>query len=45
MVDSQFASKWDTYIGTTYNQLAGGLEAGYLHSDFWVTTAGARFRW
>jgi predicted porin len=44
-VDWQFASKWDTYIGTTYNQLAGGLEAGYLHSDFWATTAGVRFRW
>jgi hypothetical protein len=45
VVDWQFAPKWDAYIGTTYNHLAGGLEAGYLHSDFWATTAGVRFRW
>jgi predicted porin len=45
VVDWQFAPKWDTYLGTTYYHLAGGLENGFLHSDFWATTAGIRFRW
>ncbi|MBO0751824.1 MAG: hypothetical protein J2P53_06925, partial [Bradyrhizobiaceae bacterium] len=45
VVDWKFAPKWDTYLGTTYNHLAGGLANGFLHTDFWATTGGVRFRW
>jgi hypothetical protein len=35
----------DTYIGTMYTRLHGGLDSGYLAKDNWETTAGLRFRW
>jgi predicted porin len=45
LIDWKFAPKWDTYIGTMYTQLHGGLDSGYLAKDNWETTAGVRFRW
>jgi hypothetical protein len=45
MIDWQFAPKWDTYIGTMYTDLNGGLDAGYLSRSNWATTAGVRLRW
>jgi predicted porin len=45
LVDWKFAPKWDTYIGTMYTKLNGGLDAGFLVRDNWETTAGVRFRW
>jgi predicted porin len=45
LIDWKFAPKWDTYIGTMYTQLHGGLDSGYLAKDNWETTAGLRFRW
>jgi hypothetical protein len=41
----QLAPKWDTYIGTLYSRLSGGLDSGFLATDNWSTTGGARFRW
>jgi predicted porin len=45
VLDWKFAPKWDTYIGTLYEQLNGGLANGFLASNTWQTTAGVRFRW
>jgi predicted porin len=45
MIDWKFAPKWDTYIGTMYSQLNGGLDSGFLNKNNWATTAGVRFRW
>jgi predicted porin len=45
LVDWKFAPKWDTYIGTMYTKLNGGLDSGLLAKDNWATTAGVRFRW
>jgi len=45
VLDWRFAPKWDTYIGTLYEQLNGGLANGFLASNTWQTTAGVRFRW
>jgi predicted porin len=45
VLDWTFAPKWDTYIGTMYTRLHGGLDSGYLAHDNWATTAGVRFRW
>jgi predicted porin len=45
LVDWKFAPKWDTYIGTMYTRLHGGLDSGLLAKDNWETTAGLRFRW
>jgi predicted porin len=45
LIDWKFAPKWDTYIGTMYTKLNGGLASGYLANNNWETTAGLRFRW
>jgi predicted porin len=45
LLDWRFAPKWDTYIGTMYNVLSGGMNNGYLSKDNWTTAAGVRFRW
>jgi predicted porin len=45
LIDWKFAPKWDTYIGTMYSQLSGGLDNGYLQRNTWSTTGGLRFRW
>jgi predicted porin len=45
MVDWKFAPKWDTYVGTFFSQMNGGLDAGYLARSNLATTAGVRFRW
>jgi hypothetical protein len=44
-LDWRFAPKWDTYIGTLYSRLHGGLDSGFLAKDDWSTTGGVRFRW
>jgi hypothetical protein len=36
--------KWDTYIGTFFNQFNGGLNNGFLSRNNLATTAGLRFR-
>jgi hypothetical protein len=45
VLDWKFAPKWDTYLGTMYTKLNGGLDNGFLATNNWVTTAGIRFRW
>jgi predicted porin len=45
LIDWKFAPKWDTYIGTMYSQMNGGLNNGYLQRSSWATTGGLRFRW
>ena len=45
VLDWRFAPKWDTYIGTLYSRLNGGLDSGFLAKDDWSTTGGVRFRW
>lgn len=44
VVDWTFAPKWDTYIGTMFSQVDGGLANGYLARNNLATTAGIRFR-
>jgi predicted porin len=45
MVDWKFAPKWDTYIGTFFSQMNGGLANGFnLARNNLATTAGIRFR-
>jgi predicted porin len=44
LVDWKFAPKWDTYIGTFYSRMNGGLANGFLSRDNLATTAGIRFR-
>jgi predicted porin len=45
VLDWKFAPKWDTYVGVSYDKLAGGLANGFIADNFWVTSAGVRFRW
>jgi predicted porin len=45
LFDWKFAPKWDTYIGTQYSRLSGGLDNGFLAKDNLSTSAGIRFRW
>jgi predicted porin len=45
VLDWAFAPKWDTYIGTLYSVLGGGLDSGFLANNNWSTTGGIRFRW
>jgi predicted porin len=45
LIDWKFAPKWDTYLGTSYTKLKGGLDNGFLADSNWTTTAGIRFRW
>jgi predicted porin len=45
LFDWKFAPKWDTYIGTLYSRLNGGVDSGFLAKDSLSTTAGLRFRW
>jgi predicted porin len=44
VVDWRFLPKWDTYIGTFYSQMNGGLDNGYLSRSNLATTGGLRFR-
>jgi len=44
VVDWRFLPKWDTYIGTFYSQMNGGLDNGFLARSNLATTAGLRFR-
>ncbi len=44
LVDWKFAPKWDTYVGTMFSQMNGGLVSGYLARNNLATTAGIRFR-
>jgi predicted porin len=44
MIDWKFAPKWDTYIGTFFSQMNGGLDNGFLSRNNLATTAGIRFR-
>lgn len=44
VIDWKFAPKWDTYIGTFFSQMNGGLDNGYLARNNLATTAGLRFR-
>jgi predicted porin len=43
-LDWRFLPKWDTYIGTFFSQMNGGLDNGYLARSNLATTAGLRFR-
>jgi predicted porin len=45
LIDWKFAPKWDTYIGTMFSQMNGGLDSGFLSRSNLATTAGVRFRW
>jgi predicted porin len=45
LLDWKFAPKWDTYLGTNYTKLNGGLNSGFLADSNWTTMAGVRFRW
>jgi predicted porin len=44
LIDWKFAPKWDTYIGTFFSQMNGGLSNGFLSRNNLATTAGVRFR-
>jgi len=44
LIDWRFAPKWDTYIGTMFSQMNGGLDNGFLARNNLATTAGLRFR-
>ncbi len=44
LIDWKFAPKWDTYIGTFFSQMNGGLANGFLARNNLATTAGVRFR-
>jgi hypothetical protein len=44
VIDWQFLPKWDTYIGTMFSQVNGGLASGYLARNTLATTAGVRLR-
>jgi hypothetical protein len=44
LIDRTFAPKWDTYIGTFFNQFNGGLNNGFLAHNNLATTAGLRLR-
>jgi predicted porin len=45
LLDWRFAPKWDTYVGTMFTKLNGGLDSGFLANSNWLTMAGVRFRW
>jgi predicted porin len=45
VLDWKLAPKWDTYVGTMYNKINGGLDNGFLANSQWLTIAGVRFRW
>jgi predicted porin len=45
VLDWKFAPKWDTYIGTLFSQLNGGLDSGFLAKNSVSTVGGLRFRW
>ena len=45
LIDWKFAPKWDTYVGTMFSQMNGGLDSGFLSRSNLATTAGVRFRW
>jgi hypothetical protein len=44
LIGWKFAPKWDTYIGTFFNQFNGGLNNGFLSRNNLAATAGLRFR-
>jgi predicted porin len=44
VIDWKFAPKWDTFIGTFFSQMNGGLANGFLAHSNLATTAGIRFR-
>lgn len=44
VIDWQFLPKWDTYLGTMFSQVNGGLSSGYLARNNLSTTGGVRFR-
>jgi hypothetical protein len=44
LIDWQFLPKWDTYIGTVFSQVNGGLSSGYLARNTLVTVSGVRLR-
>jgi predicted porin len=44
VIDWRFMPKWDTYIGTFFSQMNGGLVNGFLARSNLATTAGLRFR-
>ena len=44
VLDWRFLPKWDTYIGTFFSQMNGGLDNGFLARSNLATTAGLRFR-
>jgi predicted porin len=45
LLDWKFAPKWDTYIGTFYSEMNGGIGNGNLSHNNLATTGGLRFRW
>ena len=44
LIDWQFMPRWDTYIGTMFSQVNGGLSSGYLARNNISTAAGVRLR-
>jgi predicted porin len=44
VIDWRFMPRWDTYIGTEFSQVNGGLSSGYLARNNIATTAGVRLR-
>jgi predicted porin len=45
LIDWKFAPKWDTYVGTMFSQMNGGMDSGFASRNNLATTAGVRFRW
>ncbi|MDZ5649623.1 porin [Nitrospirillum sp. BR 11828] len=43
VADYRFARRFDAYLGVMYSEVAGGLAAGYLHTDNVSPTTGVRF--
>ncbi|TWB77653.1 putative porin [Nitrospirillum amazonense] len=43
VADYRFARRFDAYLGVMYSEVAGGLAAGYLHTDNISPTTGVRF--
>ena len=44
VIDWRFAPKWDTYFGTMYSNVNGGLSNGYLARNNLASSVGLRFR-
>ena len=44
LIDWQFLPKWDTYIGTMFSQVNGGLAFGFIKRSNFDPTVGLRFR-